>query len=157
MSALAITVTCNFVDSKGKTSKTSFRLPTSTTLAALPGLALGIAETISTLSRARMTRVTACIGLAPGTVGSPQSTSDVQEKMQITFVDTDGLFGKMVIPTLDESYVSAGSDAINISDPDIDDLLTLITAGDGTVAPVTVRGGDISLVTNVREIFRRTK
>lgn len=156
MSLLAARMVFTVLDNKGKSSKTEIKIPISTPITAAIAVAQQAATLIAALTKGRITSAKVCFGLNLAT-SAAAADADAQEKMMLTFRDANNLYGKMSIPTLDETKVISGSDRIDVFDADVVALINLLVTGDGTIAPVVVRGGSIDEVTQAREVFRTTK
>lgn len=163
--ALAVTVRFDFLDDKGKTSFSKVRVPNGFSLAQYGEFGTAFAQLLANVSNCKITggSLTFAIdlsGLGLRTVAS--SLSDVAEKGLFLFnTVVTGLKAKLRIPTLDESQVPSGSDAIDTANVDVAAFIAAME--NGIVVPVAVtvqptddRTNDISALTQAREIKRRT-
>lgn len=156
MALLAVYAYFTFQDSKTKSSTTEVKLPLGLTIAEYIDAAQKLATVFVNNTLARLTQVEVCIGLdVTPPASSALADSDVQEKAEFVFVADNGTNYVMYLPTLDESLVAANSDILVQTGNAVEDMITLMTDGDGTVEPVNVRDQDISAISYAREYFRR--
>ncbi len=166
--ALAVSVTFNFVDSKGKTSTTKIRVPTGFSVAQYTEFAIAAAQLLTNGSLAKITSVSFAVGvdLSGATIRSAaQGAADIAQKMLIVIRSSiSGLFARLNIPTANEAKVLDSSDAFDTSDSAIAALITALedgisvplpTTGTVTVTPRDRRENPLDTVSEVRETFRR--
>jgi len=160
---LAVSVRFDLQDDKGKTSFTKVRVPTGFSISQYGEFAQGMAQLIADLSQCKVTRASFCVGLdLSGASIKPAATafSDIAQKILVGFSTVlAGFRTKMKIPALDENKVVAGSDALDLADPDVAGFLSamengIVTTG-GTIQPTDMRLNDISGTDYARELFRK--
>lgn len=160
MSLLAVFITLTFEDAKGKTSRTSVKVPVGFSIPEYVDAAQRIATSLIANTEALLTDVTVCLGLNITTSQAAAAGADVQEKAQFVFDTANSMTHVVYWPTLDESVVLANSDALDEANVDvaafIDAMVNGITLVDTTnVQPVNARDDDITSLTYAREYFRR--
>lgn len=162
--AVAVAVRFDFVDSKGKTSFTKIRIPNGFSIADYQEFAQAAAQVISNISVVRITRTSLCFSLDLSTAtlrAVAASGADIAQKAYFSFnTATSGFRKRLRIPTLDETKVPVGSDAIDLTDVDVAALVDAMNNGivvtGGTIAPCDSRTNDLTAVGEAREVFRGT-
>jgi len=161
---LVATVNFVFRDSKGKTSTTRVRIPSTLTFAQYAEFAQGAAAVMKALTTAEITEVSVSVGLDLSGASLRTLATQFSDIVDKAFIQArnaiNGLFGKFKIPTYDELNNSANSDQLNLADAEVMALVTLIedgvTTSAGLVYPVTVRGDALSEVTLAYQQFRKS-
>lgn len=161
---LAVSVRFDFVDSKNKTSFTKVRVPNGFALTDYQAFAVAMAQLMTNISVCRITRASVCIGLdlSGATLRAVATgTSDIAQKAFFQFRSVvPGFFNRVKIPTLNETKVPVGSDAIDQADVDVAAFTAAMTSGltvtGGTIQPTDDREQDLTAVAFARELFRKT-
>jgi len=161
---LAVSVRFDFVDGKGKTSFTKIRVPNGFSIAQYTEFAQGMGQLITDLTQSRITRAGFSVGLdlSSATIkAAPVVFADIAQKVMFGFSTVlAGFRTKMKLPALNESKVTAGSDAINQADPDVAAFVTAMENGVvvtlGTISPTDQRGNDVNNTDYAKELFRKT-
>lgn len=161
--ALAFSVRFDFVDQKGKKSNTKIHIPTGFTIAQMVEFAQGAAQLFLNASTGELTGASIVLDTPLGSLGldvTPSSVSKVARKLYLGFsTAVNGFFGKTLLPTLSESLVIAGTDAVDQTNVDVAALISAIEDGivvvGGTMTFTNHRGMDIVSTTAAREQFRR--
>lgn len=158
---LAAKLVINWVDAKGKPSKTILHIQNGLSIAQMIEGAQAMAQIVKNISFCKITSVSISVGLdlSGATIRAvANSAADVGEKLLLVARSlVAGLFARFNIPTFDESFLIAGTDVLDTADADVAALITAIEGGlivGGTpVLPRDKRGNDIVLVSQSREIF----
>lgn len=161
---LAVTIRYEIQDIVGKKSFTKVRVPTGTTIAQYTGFAQAMAQLIADVNTGVITRAGVCVSLDLSGLGLKAlaaAGSDVAEKLQWLFnTAVTGFKAKLRIPGLDDQYVVEGSNAIDLSDPDVMALETALVDGQavtaGTISATNGRGHDITGTSTAKQAFRTT-
>jgi len=140
--ALAVNVRFDFVDEKGKTSFTKIRVPVGFTLAQYVEFAQAAAAVINSATTCQITGVSLTFGLDTSGWGLNTIVSglaDIYQKFRMQWnTAVAGFKAKFSIPASDESYVIAGSDAVDVSDPGVAAFISAINNG------IAVTGGTMT-------------
>lgn len=163
--ALAVTARFDFIDDKGKTSFTKVRVPVTFSLSQYGEFGVAFAQLLVDVSLCRCTGASLTFaidlsGLGLRTVAG--ITADIAEKAAFLFnTAVTGLRAKLRIPTLRETLVPPGSDAIDTADVDVAAFIAamengIVVSGPATVEPTDDRENDITALTTAREVKRRT-
>lgn len=161
--ALAVSLRVDFIDNKGKTSFTKFRVPSGRTLSEYTVWALAHLQKLLNISTGRITGASICLGIDTGALGlstTASSVSNVGVKGAFRFnTSQSGFYAKTNIPALAESKVIAGSDNIDQSDADVIAYMADLTGGvsvtGGTMVFTNGRGHTITSIRTAKERFRR--
>lgn len=159
---LAVKLVFNWKDAKNKASKTILHIPTGFSIAQMIEAGQAAAQILANVSVCELTSVSASVGidLSGATIRAvANSVADIGEKLLLLARSTvSGLKARFNIPTFDENFLVAGSDALDFADADVAALVSAIEDGlvvGGTpVLPRDKRGNDLVLVSQGREIFR---
>jgi len=162
--ALAVSIRFDFVDAKGKTSFTKVRVPNGFSIVAYGEFAAAMAQLITDLTQSRLTSASfsVAVDLSSATIKATAGVlSDIAQKAMFGFsTAVAGFRTKFKLPALNETKVTAGSDAINQSDVDVAALITAMENGivvtGGTISPTDQRGNDITSTDYAKELFRKT-
>ena len=157
-------VTYTVLDAKGKKSTTQINFPVSAATSVSIDVLRDFAETTAPLIDAiiRGQIIGAGIGLAVDLSGvtlkaSPVATADVEEGARFTWRTALNTITKFRLPTFDEDFISPGSNAVDIADPDVDAFVDRITEGRTilvtNVSPSDDRGEDITSLDLAVESF----
>lgn len=163
--ALAVTITYTFTDGKGHTSSTRVRVPTTFSLAQIAEFVPAMAQLIADLSQGELSAASAQFTVDLSGLGlkvAANALADVAEKAWFKFTSAvTGLKKMLRIPTYDETYTGAGSDAVDTADPDIAAFTAAMTngiavSGPATIQPTDSRGNDLVSTAEAREVKRET-
>lgn len=162
---LAISMRFDFVDDKGDNSFTKIRVPTGFAIADYIEFGQAVAAQFVLVGKARITRASIVVNVSLGGLGLKtvaSSVSSVAKKLYLQFsTAVTGFLGKTLIPALSEDLVTAGSDDVDQTDPDVAALVTgyedgiVVTAG--TMQFTNGRGHDMVALQVGKEQFRRRK
>jgi hypothetical protein len=143
-------------DSKAKTSHYFVNIPVATSLANATFFAQAVATLSDVLMGGQITSLGLCyrLDLPGGLKASPLANSDVEEGARFGFL-TENLFStRLRIPTFLEDYIVPGSKEVDLTDPDVDALVTLLVDGDiQNTEACDNREDDIESVAVARENF----
>jgi len=161
--ALAITANFTILDAKGKSSLTKIRFPTGFSLSQYLEAATALAQLAAKISNGVITEVSIGVplSLSGATIrATALSIADVAEKaLFIVRSSIAGLFARFSIPTYNEDNTVDGSDDVDQVDADIAAYISVVEDGVNvsgfTVFPQDLRGNNLDVVTEAREIFRR--
>lgn len=156
--ARAIDVTFTIRDAKNKTSKTVVHVPTGFSIAQYAEFGVAMGQVIADLLDGEIVDISVSmpINLSGATIRAvAQTTADIAKKVVFGLISAvTGLFSKQNIPTYDEAFTIAGTDALDMASTEVAAYVALLETGSGT-APVLSRGQDVTDVTYGREIFRK--
>lgn len=161
---LAVSLIFTFKDEKKKTSSTKVRVPSTFAFNQYLEFAAAAAQVFANMSTAELVDVSVAVSLDLS--GASLRTiatqfSDVFQKVLLSVRSAVvGLFARFNIPTFDDANVLDESDVLDIVDPDVAALITLIEDGldDGGVfiIPVDRRENALSEVSLAVEKFRKS-
>lgn len=162
--ALAVNLRFDFVDDKNGKSHTNVKVPTGFTIANYLEFGQGMAQLLSNLSAAQITRasVTFAIDLSTAVIKAVASgLSDVAQKAFFMFRSAvAGFYNRLKLPAFSESKIISGSDSVDTSDPDVSAFIAAMENGlsvtGGTIAPSDDRENDLAALHIAKEQFRRT-
>lgn len=163
--ALAITVRFDFVDDSGKTTFTKLRVPTGPSIDQLVEFAQSAGQIFATASECEITNISLTFTFTPpaGLAIAAQPLIDIAAKAAFQFrTVVSGLFAKFRIPTLDDAQVVGGSDDVDVSDPLVSPLISLVENGAVVSGPATIlftnnREHAVSTLAFAREQFRKKR
>lgn len=139
---LAVGVKVSFVDAKNKTSSTRLALPNSLSLVQIGEFLTAGAQIITNMTTCRITSISATFSVDISGLGLKATANVLADAAKKAFFGfntaVSGFFTKMKVPTIDESKVAAGSDAIDTEDSDVAAFRTMFING------VAVTGGTAS-------------
>lgn len=157
-------VSYTVLDAKGQKSTMQINFPTtagnSTNIDTLVDFARTTAPLIDALIRGQIVGVG--IGIAVDLAGvtlkaSPVATADVEEGGRFQWRTGLNTLTKFRLPTFDEDFISPGSNAVDIADPDVDAFVDRILEGRtillSNVSPSDDRGEDITSLDVAVESF----
>jgi hypothetical protein len=162
--ALSPQVTLSWVDDKGKTTTTKWRVDSGHSVAELTEYAQAAAQLFKDVSTAKVTDISVSVGLSLSTASLKVVATTLADWFTKLFVQardvTTGLIAKFFIPTFDEANVLSGSDVANAADTEVIALVTLIEDGldDGGIAirPVNQYNQNLDAVDFMQENFRKS-
>ena len=163
--ALAVSIRYDFRDDKGKTSHTKIRVPNGFALSDYVQFAQSMGQLISDISAGVITRASICIGIDLSTStlkAAATAFSDIAQKVFFQFnTALAGFRAKMKIPTLKETLVLPGTDAVDQANVDVAAYIAamengIAVSGLATISPSDGRENDIVSTAFVREVFRKT-
>lgn len=163
--ALALTANFTFRDDKGKTSSTKIRIPTSVTIAQALEFTQDAAALIAIASNAVITDASISVDISTFALGFKTVigiTADFFQKALFTLrTSVNGLFSKISVPTFNEDLVVAGTDQVDLTDPDVAAFVTALEDGiddglGGFIQPIDRRGNGIAEVSAAREVFLKS-
>lgn len=150
-------------DEKGKTSTTTINLPSAVAFADATLFAAELAKLINPLIGGAITRIGIAftVALPAGLRASPLANSDVEEGARFQFSTTNGFFSGMRIPTFLESFITAGTKDVDLTDTDVAAFVAAMrdgidltgVGGSGTVQPSDSRDEDLAALSTAREQF----
>ena len=162
---MGLAVVCNVViqDGNGNNASTKVRLPNGFTIAQYREAGQALAQVIGDMSTGQVVNVGIGLNLDFGSAGlkvSPLSLSDVYNKARYIFnAGTTGFRKILNLPAINDNAIVDGSQNIDSTLPDVQAFETAMLSGistvDGTIAPVTNRGQDLTAVSTAIESFRR--
>lgn len=162
----AFVITISIKDAKGAEAKTSFNLPSTYVYADVLLFAAQQAERIGALIKGRIVRATVSQDADLSTVTVPtvaDPDSDVEEGALFQYRTEGGFTTSQRIPTFDESKIVAGSKLVDLTDPDVDDYVTVMQTGapvvalGGVLSPSDTRDDDIESLDFAKEQFQKSR
>jgi len=141
-----ITGTITFTDESNKTSTTEIMLPAATTLAQAQTFMLALAQSVELLSDAQIRKVSVSAGYDPAGADLAVQGNTVEEKAQFALKTAAGKTAKFAVPAAKQAYRIPTTRNVDLADPDIMALTTILTTGSGGVAPVDSNGSDLTQV-----------
>lgn len=157
--ALRFSILFSIRDAKGATATTEMGVPDTVSLANLTAFAAALAPLINDIIKGAITRIglVLAIDLPGGLRTTPDATSDVEEGARFQFSTENGFYSSMRLPTFDEQFIVAGSNAVDLEDADVDAFTTAmlegITVNSTLVEPVDIRGEDLVAMRSAKESF----
>jgi len=160
--AHAIKVIYSIRDNKGKLATTEVKAPTGKTIAQYQEFAQKLGTLINNVVIGQIVNVSIAFTVDISTQGwaaSPGLTSDVEEKGVFQYLTVGGFNTGVALPTWSDLLVANGSDAVDLTDPDViafnAAMLTGVTLVDTSViSPCDAREDDIASLVFARERFR---
>lgn len=146
-------------DGKGEASSTEINFPGTLLAATAAQAAVNFGELIEEMIDGSITRVSLVLGVETDSFNpSPATDSDVEEGGRFQFRTAGGFYTALRIPTLKESLISTGSQAVDTSTPEVAAFVEAMTDGielaPGTfVLPCDKRGDDVTALSSAREQF----
>lgn len=160
--AIAVTVNFTLQDDKGKTSRTSVRVPSTFSIADYKEFAQAFAQLIANVSTARITGASISLGVDLSSAGLKTvaaAVSNVATKMQGLWNTTSGIIAKWRVPSPHDTQVTAGSDDFDQADVSVAPVITAMEDGiavtDGTMRFTNGRGDDVTSVSSLKQTFLR--
>jgi hypothetical protein len=161
---LAVSIIFSFRDAKGKESTTKIRVPSTFSFAQYREFAAAGSQVLANMSTAELYDVSIAVGLdlsgASLKTLATQFADVFQRALLVVRSTVAGLFSRINIPTFDDANTVDGSDVLDILDPDVQALITLLEDGldDGglLILPVDARGNDLDEVSLAVEKFRKS-
>lgn len=158
------TVHFTFVDAKTKESHMKIRIPNSLTFAQYKAFGSAAAAVVKAMTTCEITEVSVSVGIDLSGADLKSVATQFADWFNKGFISAsnaiNGLIGKFLIPTWDDNNNASGSKNMNLADPDVAELTTLITDGldvGGTlIYPVAVRGDALSNIDVAVENFRKS-
>lgn len=158
------TVHFTFVDEKKKESHAKLRIPNTLTFAQFKAFGAAAAAILGDMSTCEITEVSVSVGLDLSGADLKSVATQFADWFNKGFIQAsnivNGLFSRFNIPTWDDNNNTAGSKNMNLTDPDVAELTTLITDGldvGGTlIYPVAVRGDALTQIDIAQETFRKS-
>lgn len=162
--ALATTLTVTIRDTKGKESPTKIRIPTGFSIPQMVEFAEDAVQLIANATQGEVMGATLSIAveLPGGLKAAAELFADVWNKAQFIVTSTvSGLFARLQIPGISDGKVLPNSDLLDPVDADVAAYETFIESGvdDGFgtgIQPVDLRDNALDVVTQRREIFRKS-
>ena len=159
---LAVTIVFGFEDNKGIPSSTKIRVPNGFAISDYLEFASAAGQLLANITQARVTRASVCFGIDLSGVtlkAAAASAADAARKAYFQFnTAVSGLRTRMFVPTVTETIIPVGSDAIDTTDPLVAPFVSIMTNGlivtGGTISPTDDRENDIVSVTTAEEKFR---
>lgn len=158
--AVAFEIIYTISDDSNEKSTTTIKVPSTFNLSDYAEFAADMAELIDVIVQGKIESADLCLavdisGLASNTAGV---TSDVEELAAFVFETGEGRKVQLNVPGINDLFVVAGSDDLDLADGAVDDVVQamlsgLSTAG-GTIIPCDRGEGDITTLVNARERFR---
>lgn len=138
-----VSVTLTLTDESLKTSNTSVYVPDTTTLAQAQAFALALAQAVESVTDAQVVRANVnasfdCTGADPAVKGNT-----VEEKAVFALKTAVGKIAQVSIPSINLAYRTDGTRVVDLTNAAITTITTLLTTGDGAVAPVDSNGQDL--------------
>lgn len=157
-------VNFTFRDSKNKESHTRIRIPSTFTFAQYQAFGAAAAAVVADMTTCEITEVSVSVGLDLSGASLKTVATQFADWFNKAFIQANnaisGLFAKFNIPTYDDNNNAPNSKNLDLTDPEVAALVTLIedgiTVGAGLVYPVTVRGEAVTSVTTAQEVFRKS-
>lgn len=146
-------------DGKGETSTTEINFPGTLLAATAAQAAVNFGELIEDMISGSIIRVSLVLGVETDSFNpSPATDSDVEEGARFQFRTSGGFYTALRIPTINESQISPGSQAVNMTMVASVAFVTAMTGGieiaPGTfVIPCDKRGDEITALSFAREQF----
>lgn len=168
MAAPHVEVAVTIEDAKGKKSILKYNFPIGAAGSANINALIDAAKTGATLfdavTRGRILNVSIGIAVdlsALSLKSSAVATADVEEGARLQFNSAIGGLTGFRIPTFDEDMLLSGTQAVDLEDTDVADLVDFFIDGHTlsavTVQPSDDRGSDIESVASARESFQSTR
>lgn len=160
---MAFGILYSFRDDKGKVSTTVVNVPSVEDFADVVTFAGNLAGLIDPLIGGAITRIGVAftVALPVGVKGSPLATADVEEGARFQFRTLTNFFTSVRLPTFLDALVNPGSDAVDLTDLDVDAFVTAMTEGidigGNVVAPSDPREDDIATLEFAREQFQSSR
>jgi len=126
-----LTGTIVISDDKKKKSSVKVYLAPATTLANATTLLQTLSDRIKLVITGKIESIqlSADITVPPASVGSAAATADVEEKGRFIFNTAAGKKMRVSIPTWDESTVLGGTDVIDVTDANVDNVIAWFLNG----------------------------
>ena len=158
--ALAYDIILTYSDEGGDTATTTVSVPTGFTISDYLAFANDVVVALNPITSGGLRAVTlaikADISAFTGLISTvPNTLSDIEEKGIWQFLTDLGTFKKMSIPTIDETFVTAGGD-VDTGATEVVTFNTLMTGGNGTIVPTDSREEPISGVGSAYQYFRKS-
>lgn len=162
--AIATKIIYTYRDAKNKRATTAVNIPSALAIGDMVEFARLMAQLIDPLTRAALEYIGISIGVdfsaVAGLTTTPFADSDVEEKADFQFRTAEGHFTSMMIPGLDESLVTTGSDVLSLTAAAgvVQDFMDGMILGvelesEDVVAPCDTREEDIDSSVYYRETF----
>lgn len=164
MAAPHVFLTYSIQDSKGKVSTAKINFPNAVDIGQVASFAIDTATMLNNIIKGRI--IDAGMGiqvsLAGATIRSaPDPDSDVEEGARFSWNTGSGAITSFRIPTFDEALMILGSNAVDLSNIDVNTFVQRILQGKTTglinASPSDDRGSDITNVASARESFTATR
>lgn len=158
--AVAFEVIYTAIDDDGDRGTTTVKVPTGFSLSDYGEFGAAMATLIDAMMAGKVESADLCFtadvtGLLANTA---DNDSDVEEIGAFQFDTFENRLVSINVPGLDELKVTAGTDDIDTSDPDVAALLTAVEVGintaGGTISPCDIGEDDIVSLRTARERFR---
>jgi len=158
--AVAFEIIATVSDESGDTSTTTIKVPSGFTLSQYGEFAVQMGTVLDAMLAGRLESfdlaLTADLSALTGNVAG--SASDVEELGRFSFRTTDNRAVKLNVPALNESLVAVGTDDLDLVDPAIAAVESMMVDGlavtGGTILPCDVGEDDIVSLEYAREGFR---
>jgi hypothetical protein len=158
------TVHFTWRDEKQKESFSKIRIPSALTFTQYKAFGAAAAAVLNDMSTCELIEVSVAVGLDLSGADLKSVATQFADWFTKGFISAsnaiNGLVGKFIIPTYDDNNNTAGSKNMNLADPDVAALTTLITDGldvSGTlIFPVAVRGDALTNIDIAQETFRKS-
>lgn len=153
----------SFRDDKGKVSTTTINVPSAEAFADVVTFAGNVAALIDPLISGQLTRIGVAftVDLPGGIKTAPTAVADVEEGARFQFRTAGNFFTSLRLPTFLDALVNPGSDAVDLTDPDVDAFVTAMTdgidIGGNLVEPCDPREDDIGTLEFAREQFQSSR
>lgn len=158
--AVAFEIIATLSDESGDDATTTLKVPSGFSLSQYGEFAVAMAALVDDMLSGRVESLELCLsadlsGLTGNVIGA---ASDVEEVGRFQFRTVDGRPVKLNLPTLNESLVAVGTDDLDLVDPNIAAIETMMVDGIavtlGTITPCDVAEDDIVSLEFAREGFR---
>jgi hypothetical protein len=156
-------------DGKGKNSTCTIALPTSVSYASAVSFGIEMAKLVDSLITGQITRAGVAfvidLSVVSGLKSSPGANSDVEEGAKFQFRTVLNHPTGLRLPTFDETYIVAGSDAVNLTATQVAAFVAgMINGVDIDPSPTTTlvqpsdqRSEDITALSFAREAFQSSR
>lgn len=160
--ALTVDIVYEYTDDSGDTAEQVVNLPQGFTITQFREFAQSMAQIIDVIVHGLISNASLRFSydMSGLTANLATVSSDVEDVGAFVFNTNEGRLVQLNIPALDESFVIAQDDSIDLSDPTVAAFVAAMTDGlavtGGTIQPCDVAEDDIVSVESSRERFRST-
>lgn len=151
-------------DAKNKVSTFQIKFPINSDIAVLQDFVITTATMVNNLIKGKIISagIALIVDLAGATIrATPDPDSDVEEGAKFLWNAASGAITGFRLPTFDEAKLSAGSNAVDLTDADVDTFHDRIIEGRTialtNVSPSDDRGSDIESIRSALEAFTATR
>lgn len=157
---MTIGISVSIKDAKGVTGTTTVNIPASTSYADAMEFASALAQLFANMTTGKVVKVGINFSVdVSGLAGNVLDVnSDVEEGAKFSWLTAGNFRASNRIPTFDEAKIVAGTKQVDLTDPDVAQFVSYMTAGftassTNVVLPVDYRNADIEDVVSALEDF----